>query len=117
MAIDIQTEQVVGLAEASRIIPPRNGRRVAVSTLWRWCRKGIGGVRLEYIRLGRNIATSTEALNRFFRALARNDSDNAAPPTSTEIARSIAAPERSLPEAARRASLEQADRILERAGI
>lgn len=117
MAIDIQSEQVVGLTEASKIIPPRNGRRVAASTLWRWCRKGIGGVRLEYIRLGRNIATSTQALNRFFCALAENDPDTATTLTTAETARSFPTRQRSLPPAARRASLEQADRILERAGI
>lgn len=115
MAIDITSERIIGLAEAARIIPPRNGRRVAISTLWRWCRKGLGGVRLEYIRLGRNIATSTQALNRFFLALANED---VVEMKATDVtARAFTNRQRPLPVAARQASLEQADRILEQAGI
>jgi hypothetical protein len=116
MAINIESESVVSLTEATRIIPPRNGKRVAISTLWRWCRKGINDVRLEYIRLGRNIATSQEALGRFFCALAEADKP-ARSLDSSGTRPAGSARRRPTPPAARRASLEQADRILERAGI
>lgn len=69
MAIDIENETLLTLTEATKVLPRLNGRRPAISTLWRWCRKGLRGVRLEYIRIGRNIATSREALSRFFNAL------------------------------------------------
>lgn len=110
MAINMENEMVVSLTEATKILPKVNGKRPAISTLWRWCRKGLNGVHLEYIRLGRNIATSREALCRFFAALAQADrplaSDRPAPsPTK-------------MPDTAhRQASLAAADDVLSRARI
>ena len=63
-------EKLLSLHEAAQQVPKINGRRHAPSTLWRWCRQGLGGVRLEHVRIGRTIATSTQALDRFFAALA-----------------------------------------------
>lgn len=60
--------------------PPVRGRRVAISTLWRWCWKGLWGGHLEYVRVGRNTATSTEALNRLFNAMAERDKPLTKPP-------------------------------------
>ena len=57
MAIDIHNETVLSLTEATKVLSRLNGKRSAISTRWRWCRKGLRGVRLEYIRLGRSIAT------------------------------------------------------------
>jgi hypothetical protein len=110
MAISIESDNVVGLTEATKIIPPRNGKRVAISTVWRWCRKGINGVRLEYIRMGRNIATSREAINRFFEVLAQNDKPL---PDSQRQER----PLWSNTPASRRASIEAAKRELDALGI
>lgn len=110
MAIDIHTETIVSLTEATKILPRVNGKRPSISTLWRWCRKGLRGVRLEYIRVGRNIATSREALNRFFTALAEADEPVGHP--------AAPAPRATPAEPAhRRAALEEADKVLERAGI
>lgn len=110
MAIQIDSEAVVSLTEATKIIPPRNGRRVAISTLWRWCRKGINGVRLEYIRMGRNIVTSHEAIARFFETLAQADRD------LTQIPSTRRPPVRETP-ASRQASIEAANQVLKRLGI
>lgn len=66
-------EHLLTLAEATRELPSVNGKRHSAITIWRWCRKGIRGVRLEYIRIGRAMMTSREALNRFYRALAQSD--------------------------------------------
>lgn len=111
MAINIENETIVSLTEATKTLPRVNGKRPAISTLWRWCRKGLRGVRLEYIRVGRNIATSREALSRFFAALADADTPPAqSPPPVTR-------PERSAAPAARQRALDEADRILEEAGI
>lgn len=63
-------ETVLTLPEAAAAIPTQNGKRPSVSTIWRWCRKGLRGIRLEYLRCGRRILTSREALDRFFTALA-----------------------------------------------
>lgn len=95
----------------AKVLPRRNGKRVAVSTLWRWCRKGLGGVRLEYIRIGRSIATSREALSRFCNALAQADP----PPQDNSQPTPRRKPEPT--PAARHRQLEETDRILEEAGI
>jgi len=111
MAIDIQNETILSLTEATKVLPRVNGKRPAVSTLWRWCRKGLRGVQLEYIRMGRNIATSREALNRFFTALA--DADE---PVEQNLA-GTRRRTRPTPTAARQRALDTADRILSEAGI
>ena len=58
MAIDLQSETVVSLAEAAKTLPQIDGRRIHVSTLWRWARRGVRGVQLEYVRLGHRVCTS-----------------------------------------------------------
>ncbi len=111
MAINIESETILGLTAATKVLPRVNGRRPAISTLWRWCRKGLHGVRLEYVRVGRNIATSREALNRFFIALAAADEQPVQPTFAPPR------PECATTSTARRLALESADRILEEAGI
>jgi len=69
----LNQDNLLSLREAVRYVPSINGRRRAVSTLYRWCRRGIKGIRLEYVRVGRNVATTPEALERFFAALAAAD--------------------------------------------
>ena len=76
-------ETLLTLSEAARTVPKLNGRRAHPSTLWRWCRKGVGGVRLQYIRVGRRVATSREALGRFFEALAKADDPPPGPPSES----------------------------------
>ncbi len=56
MGINIEIEDVMSLTEATKVLPKVNGKRPAISTLWRWCRRGLRGVHLEYVRVGRNIA-------------------------------------------------------------
>ena len=66
MAIEISSEHVLTLAEAARALPRlRGGRKVHVSTLYRWISRGVGGVRLEAVKIGRTQVTSREALQRF----------------------------------------------------
>lgn len=69
----LNEDNLLSLHEATQYVPAINGKRHATSTLYRWCRRGIGGVRLEYVRIGRNIATTAEALDQFFKALAAAD--------------------------------------------
>lgn len=70
-------ESLLTFSEAVRYLPKVNGRRHAPSTVYRWCKQGINGVRLEYIRVGRNMVTTREALERFFTALAAADGKEA----------------------------------------
>lgn len=65
----LQIETKLSLSQAAKQAP---GRPHA-STLWRWCRGGLHGVRLEYVRFGRRIFTSMEAMDRFAAALAAHD--------------------------------------------
>ena len=75
MQIDLLTERVLSLKEATKFLPPIDGKRPHISTIWRWCRKGLHGVHLEYARFGSRIVTSAEALTRFANALAAADTD------------------------------------------
>lgn len=64
--IDLSSEQVLSLKEAARRLPRQaNGKKVHVSTLHRWCSRGLKGVRLESLKLGGRLVTSVEALQRF----------------------------------------------------
>ena len=80
MMIDQTKENLISLKQASKSIPAFDGNSIHMSTIWRWCRKGLKGVNLEYVRCGRRIATSEKALNRFFTELAKLDEKNIAIP-------------------------------------
>lgn len=62
MAIDIEKERLIDLQVALRQVLPRVPHK---STVWRWVRKGVGGVKLEVVYSGRRLLTSIEAVHRF----------------------------------------------------
>lgn len=70
---DLIAEGAMSLSRAARFVPALDGKPPNPSTVWRWAMVGIRGVRLEYTRVGRKIATSKPALIRFFAALAAAD--------------------------------------------
>ena len=64
--IDLSTETVVSLTEATRHLPRRRrGKRPNVATVYRWAQRGCKGVRLEIVQVGGTKCTSLEALQRF----------------------------------------------------
>jgi hypothetical protein len=63
------------LAQAARLLPTKP----APSTLWRWARKGVRGVHLEYRRLGGKIVVTEQAIRRFMDALTQRDAEGAEP--------------------------------------
>jgi hypothetical protein len=65
MTIDALQEELLTLGQAAQHAKPGD-RRLAPSTIWRWYRKGIAGVKLETICIGGIRHTSFEALQRFF---------------------------------------------------
>ncbi len=67
--MQIETSSALTLSQAARTLPTKP----SPSTLWRWCRRGCKGVRLDYARVGRRIVTTPEALDCFARALAELD--------------------------------------------
>jgi hypothetical protein len=74
-----QDEQLLTLAEAAATLPRRRaGRPTHASTLFRWSRAGLRGVRLEIVQVGATKCTSREALARFFAKLTRAAAKGAA---------------------------------------
>lgn len=73
MAIDPFKERVVSLTEAARRLPRRRGgKSVHPSCLFRWAKRGLRGTLLETTQVGGTKCTSLEALDRFFRRLAQD---------------------------------------------
>lgn len=65
--IDPNTETLVTLTEAARLLPRRRaGKKVHPSCCYRWTTTGCKGVILESIQVGGTRCTSREALARFF---------------------------------------------------
>lgn len=103
---------LITLAEAARRLPKIDGRKICACTLWRWCRKGLRGVRLEYVRVGRKICLTHEALLRFFAEL--SELDKQTPPKG----RPAFLPKRSpITIKQRLRALKEADEVLARARI
>jgi hypothetical protein len=75
--IDHEDKTLISLTEASHLIPGRP----SLSTLWRWCRTGVGHprVKLEILKIGGRIFTSKKALQTFIERLSQchlNDNHN-----------------------------------------
>lgn len=102
--IDIATERVVSLGDATKLLPKRRrGKKRHVSALYRWAKHGLRGVQLETIPVGGTLCTSMEALQRFFERLAEARQPRTEP--------TFAGP------AARQRAAREAERELERLGI
>ena len=70
MAIDPNTESLLSLTEAAKLLPRRRGgKRPHVSCLYRWTKTGCKGVLLESIQIDGTRCVSKEGLARFFHAL------------------------------------------------
>lgn len=66
MPILLDSEKLLSFPELARALPRRRqGRPVHVSTIHRWRKPGVNGVRLEAIRIGGAWHTSWEAFQRF----------------------------------------------------
>jgi Protein of unknown function (DUF1580) len=92
--IDLTTEPLISLNDASRIVPAaRRGKKTHLSTLLRWILKGCRGpngtmVRLEAIRVGNRWMTSRQALQRFAESLTPSiASEEKSPAIRTSAAR------------------------------
>ncbi len=105
----IANETILSFSEAAARLPRINGKKIHASSLWRWARKGIHGIRLETRRLGGRFVTSLEAIERFSKRLAEVDPPERLPrPRSRRKARSTAQ---------RCRDVEQAHQDLEKHGI
>jgi hypothetical protein len=64
----ILTEDVLTLSDARREIFGITGKRPDKATMTRWIHRGVGGVKLEAVRLGMQLLTSRQAITRFIEA-------------------------------------------------
>ena len=94
------TSQFLTLTEAAALLG-RGGKRPSTCTIWRWCRRGCRGVFMEYIRMGREIRVTEEALLDFGQRLAQADRvlTTAPTPAQTERARTDAQRDKAVAEA------------------
>ena len=101
--IDILNEDIVSMTEARQFLRTRPHP----STIWRWYKRGVRGVKLETAVLGGRRVTSKEAIQRFVDATtAAHDAGAASPaiPIHETLRR-------------RRAAIARAERELAEAGI
>ena len=73
--IDLEHDELIPVGE---LVRRRLGKRLSPATLWRWRLKGVGGVRLEAVRVGGVWCTTPAAFADFIRrqtaaALSRHD--------------------------------------------
>jgi hypothetical protein len=70
------------LAEAAALLPGRKpGKRLYVNTVWRWCVKGLRGVRLRSVLVGGQRLTTRRWLREFLQAMNEaRDPGGASPP-------------------------------------
>lgn len=64
--IDLENERLISMKTVARLAAV-DGRPRSLRTIHRWIHDGVGGRKLETIDVGGRIATSMEALQRFFR--------------------------------------------------
>ncbi|MDM4014695.1 DUF1580 domain-containing protein [Roseiconus lacunae] len=64
----VLTEDCLTLSEARSEIKQATGRRPDKTTVYRWVNRGVGGTKLEAVRLGGVIITSRQAITRFIDA-------------------------------------------------
>ena len=106
-----QREELLALSEVARRLPKIDGKKICTSTIFRWCTRGLRGVRLQYVRVGRKICTSHQALLQFFEALAEIDKQQAPRGRPALLGR------RPITSKQRLRALQEADEILAKAGI
>lgn len=65
-----QSEPLLPLVEAAKLLPGNKGKHLHYETLRRWGKVGVRGVRLETKPLGGKKVTSPQAIDRFMDRLA-----------------------------------------------
>ena len=86
MAIDITTERLIGLDEAAKLLPGRNGGSVHKFTVGLYARRGKFGIRLESVLAGPRRCTSIEAVGRFIAAISAASDKKSPRPDRAPIA-------------------------------
>jgi Protein of unknown function (DUF1580) len=85
LMININHEQLLPVNKVPAYLQSRGlGKRVSVGTVYRWMIAGVGGVRLETVRIGGQMVTSAEAIQRWVEARERARNKNRPAPVSSE---------------------------------
>ncbi|MDZ4849591.1 MAG: DUF1580 domain-containing protein [Pirellulaceae bacterium] len=64
--IDVASETLILPTEVPKVLPRQKGKKINLSTIYRWMQLGLCGVKLEYVCIGGTRFTRKQALNRFF---------------------------------------------------
>ena len=80
--INVETESLIPFNELPCHLPKRNGKKLNLSTLYRWKTNGLCGVKLEVIYSGGIPHSSLEAIRRFDEAVTLAKSGNSPKPAS-----------------------------------
>jgi hypothetical protein len=102
VSIDIRSERLIYLAEATKIVAKRGKKPPHRSCIFRWASHGSKGIVLETLQGPGGKMTSAEALQRFFERLTAAASGQS-PPIATS--------------ATRKRAIREAREVLEKAGI
>ena len=80
MPVNLFSDHLLTLQGAAKELPRLSrGRKVHLSTLYRWVRRGVGGVKLEAVKVGRGLVTSREALQRFAERRSGHEASGSSP--------------------------------------
>ena len=103
--------ELLTLTQVARSIPGRPH----ISTVFRWCRVGIRGVRMGYVRFGRRMLVPREAMDRFATALA--DLDRAEDEARANVVKPVNGAPKGRSEKQRAKAIERAERECQAAGL
>ena len=87
VGLDLENDVVLALRDVAKRVPPsRRGKRCNISTVYRWCSRGVRGRKLQSWEFGGKRITTVRALEEFCRPVT-DESAPDAPPTSAAAAR------------------------------
>jgi len=64
-ASEILTEDILSLSNARKEIGSLSGYHPDLSSMTRWCKRGVGGIKLGHVKIGNKLFTSRQAISRF----------------------------------------------------
>ena len=81
---EYETEQLVRLSRAARLVEQITGDGVSPATLYRWASRGLSGVRLRVLCTGGHMRTNEQWLRNFFEELSEVRQSNSTPKKSRD---------------------------------
>lgn len=99
--IDSRDERVLPIADLAEFVPTFHGKRICLSTLYRWVKRGISigdgeRVQLEATFIGGRLCSSVEALERFQEAVTAAKQGESVPVFESKPSKACLAAEKKL---------------------